>query len=468
MAGGINSKRSHNGRQAHVKKLKIVMRDPTGLKAWERNSRTHSEAQVQQIMASIERFGFNDPIAITSKGTVIAGAGRLEAATRLGLARIPCLELDHLDQSEWRAYLIAHNKTSDNAGWDQDLLLAELRELSEAGIDMALLGLTPDEIAAALAPDRVEEGKTDPDDAPEVEHPISLPGDVWHCGRHRVVCGTATDAKALEHALKGGQADLVWTDPPYNVDIEGGTAEHLKIQNDHLEQTEFQELLEAAFQTMDGAMKQGAVFYIAYADTNVEQFRGALRTTNLAPKQGLVWVKNSAPLSRQDYNWQHEPILYGWKQGKAHYFCRDFTLTTVLEDLPAEYSKLKKADLVAILDRLKDATKPTVLHFDRPTKSPEHPTMKPVAMVRQLIENSSRPGQAVLDPFGGSGSTLIACEQAARTAGIVGIDPRYVDVTVRRWERFTGSAAKLKGKSYKQVQAARTRPAKGKKKASRN
>ncbi len=381
---------------------------------YERNARTHSDEQVAQIAASIQRFGFTNPVLAASDGGVIAGHGRLMAARQLGLAEVPVVLLDHLSEEERRAYVLADNQLALNAGWDQDLLRAELGELSELGFDLSLIGFSDEELAELLP--EVEElppKDADEDATPEPpDDPVSKPGDVWLLGKHRVMCGDSTSIEAVEQLMAGERADLLLTDPPYNVAYEGKTAEALTIQNDSMGDEEFRQFLRDVYSAADAVMKPGAVFYIWHADSEGYNFRGAARDVGWQVRQCLIWNKNSLVMGRQDYHWKHEPCLYGWKEGAGHFWGSDRSQTTVLD-------------------------------FNRPSRNGEHPTMKPVELFQYQLENSSKRGGIVLDLFGGSGTTAIAAEKAGRTARLMELDPRYVDVIVKRWQDFTGKKAVL-------------------------
>lgn len=377
-----------------------------------RNSRTHSEAQVAQIAGSIREFGFTNPVLIDGAGGIIAGHGRVMAARTLGLSEVPCIRLAHLTDAQKRAYVIADNKLALNAGWDDELLALELRELADMDFDLHLTGFDDDEISKLLDIELDDgEGQGDADAVPEVRpEPVSRPGDVWVLGRHRVMCGDSTNLDQAGVLMGGGMADLLVTDPPYNVAYEGKTQDALTIQNDAMSDTDFRQFLRDCYATADAFMRPGAVFYVWHADLEGLNFRAAAAEVGWTVRQCLIWNKNSLVLGRQDYHWKHEPCLYGWKDGAAHYWGSDRSQTTVLD-------------------------------FARPNRNGEHPTMKPVDLIEYQVKNSSKRGDTVLDLFGGSGSTLIACEKVARSARLMELDPRYVDVIVRRWQDFTGQRA---------------------------
>ena len=375
-----------------------------------KNSRTHDDAQVAQIAASIREFGFTNPVLIDEGNGIIAGHGRVMAARKLKLSEVPCIRLSHLSEAQKRAYVIADNKLALNAGWDEAMLKLELADLQSLNFDLDLTGFSADEIDALLA-EKGTEGLTDPDDTPEPPvEPVTRSGDVWVCGQHRVMCGSSLDQTQVELLCAGQRVDMLLTDPPYNVAYEGGTG--LKIQNDDMGDAEFRTFLRDAFVSADTVMKPGAVFYIWHADLEGYNFRGACHDAGWKVRQCLVWKKSSLVLGRQDYQWQHEPCLYGWKEGAGHLWASDRKQTTILE-------------------------------FDKPSRNGEHPTMKPVALFEYQMLNNTKGGDIVLDSFGGSGTTLIAAEKNGRIARIMELDPKYVDVIVKRWEDFTGQKAVL-------------------------
>jgi len=377
-----------------------------------RNSRTHSDEQVTQIAASIREFGFTNPVLIDSNGTIIAGHGRVMAAKKVGLAEVPCLRLKHLSPSQIRAYVIADNKLALNAGWDDEMLKAELLTLQEEGFNTDLTGFSDDELNALLNSEIIE-GQTDPDEIPEPPvEPVTKLGDIWVLGNHRLMCGDSTSIDSAMKLMGKDQSDLLITDPPYNVAYEGKTEERLTIENDSMENDQFRQFLRDVYSTANSVMREGAVFYIWHADSEGHNFRAAAFETGWKVRQCLIWNKNSLVMGRQDYHWKHEPCLYGWKDGAAHYWGSDRTQTTVL-------------------------------NFNRPSRSTEHPTMKPLELFEYQIGNSSKPNDVVLDLFGGSGTTAIACERLSRKARLMELDPKYCDVIVKRWEDFTGKKAVL-------------------------
>jgi DNA modification methylase len=374
------------------------------------NARVHSEEQILQIASSIKEFGFNNPVLIDKDNGIIAGHGRVYAARKLGLEEIPVIRIEHLSKAQKKAFIIADNKLALNAGWDNEMLALELGELGDAGFDLELTGFTDEEIKA-LMPVEVTEGLTDPDAAPAVqENSVTVPGDVWIMGKHRLMCGDSTSTDHLAHLTQGNLVDMWLTDPPYNVAYEGGTKDKLKIKNDEMGDEQFRQFLRDAYTAADTVMKPGAVFYIWHADSEGYNFRGAAMDAGWTVRQCLIWKKSSLVLGRQDYQWQHEPCLYGWKDGAGHLWAADRKQTTILE-------------------------------FDKPSRNGEHPTMKPVALFEYQMLNNTKGGDLVLDSFGGSGTTLIAAEKNGRTALLMELDPRYCDVIVKRWQQFTGKIA---------------------------
>jgi len=392
-------------------KTQIVLVKIEELIPYARNARTHSDAQVAQIAASIKEFGWTNPVLIDGERGIIAGHGRVLAARKLGLSEVPCIELAHLTQSQKRAYILADNKLAENAGWDIELLKIELVELEGDGFDLSLTGFDEDFLDGLL--EDLPEGLTDPDETPETPvEPVTRPGDVWICGAHRVMCGSSTIITDVEKLCNGEHVDMLLTDPPYNVAYEGGTADSLKILSDDMSDDDFLQFLTDAFMNAHAVMKPGAVFYIWHAGMEGSNFMQACKNAQLAVRQILIWRKNAFAMGRQDYQWQHEPCLYGWKDGAGHLWASDRKQTTVLD-------------------------------FERPQRNGEHPTMKPVALFEYQMLNNTKGGDIVLDLFGGSGTTMIAAEKNGRISRLMELDPIYCDVIVTRWQNFTGKEARL-------------------------
>lgn len=377
-----------------------------------RNPRTHTDEQIAQIAKRISKYGFIIPIVVDAQGSIIAGHARARAAGKLKLARVPVIIVDHLSPAEQRAYAIADNQLALNAAWDEELLLVELESLRNDGFDLDNLGFSEDDLNALL--DQLKtEGGLDEEAVPEISStPVSRTGDLWLLGEHRLLCGDALDATSYPALLGGESASMVFADPPYGVNY---TAPGLGvgIMNDNLGGG-FGPFLETACRQML-AHTRGA-FYLSMSSSELHTLHGAFTRAGGHWSTFLIWGKNTFTLGRSDYQRQFEPILYGWVEGKPHYWCgaRD------------------QGDLWLI---------------DRPQVNDLHPTMKPVELVARAVVNSSRRGELVLDPFAGSGSTLIACEKTGRRARLMEIDPKYADVIVRRWEEFTGGTATLQGSS---------------------
>ena len=377
-----------------------------------RNSRTHSDEQVAQIAASIKEFGWTNPILVDGEAGIIAGHGRLAAARKLGLKKIPVIELSHLSPTQKKALIIADNKLALNAGWDNDMLALEFEELELEGFDLALTGFDEKEIDA-LTPEQINEGLTDEDAVPDVpDEPKTKLGDIYQLGKHRLMCGDSCSVTDMEKLCDGQLVDMWLTDPPYNVAYEGKTKDALKIQNDSMGNDQFRQFLRDAYVTADTVMKAGAVFYIWHADSEGYNFRGAAQDAGWKVRQCLIWKKSTMVMGRQDYHWKHEPCLYGWKEGAGHLWATDRKQTTILE-------------------------------FDKPSRNGEHPTMKPVALFEYQMLNNTKGGDIVLDSFGGSGTTLLAAEKNGRYSRLMELDPKYCDVIVKRWEEFTGKKAEL-------------------------
>ena len=369
------------------------------------NNPRNNDAAVESVAKSIEKFGFIGAIILNKDKVIINGHTRVKACKKLGMETVPAIIVDHLTKEQEDALRIADNKTGEIAEWNEDLLRAELKALEEAGFGIEDLGFDNSELEALLEGDvSVSVGETDPNAAPEVpEVAVSRLGEVYVLGNHRLVCGDSTKAEDVGRVCKEGEADMWLTDPPYNVAYEGSNG--LTIQNDSMEDVKFREFLRTAFGHAEKALKPGAPFYIFHADSEGYNFRGACHDIGLRVRQCLVWKKNALVLGRQDYQWIHEPCLYGWKEGGPHPWYADRSQTTVME-------------------------------FNKPKKNDVHPTMKPVEMLVYLLQNSSKRGDVVLDTFGGSGSTLIACEQTGRVCKTVELDPRYCDAIRRRWAEF--------------------------------
>ena len=387
---------------------------PTGkLLAYARNARTHSDEQVAQIAASIVEFGFTNPILAGSDGIIVAGHGRLTAAQKLGLEVVPVVVLDHLTPTQRRALIIADNRIAENAGWDDEMLRVELDALRDDDFDLSLTGFDADALADLFDGDEGDTGQTGDDEVPESQYTvISRLGDVWLLGGHRVLCGDATDSKSYEQLLQGKEVDMTVTDPPYNVNYANSAKDKMRgkdraILNDNLGDGFYDFLLAALTPIMVNCT--GAV-YVAMSSSELDVLQAAFREAGGKWSTFIIWAKNTFTMGRSDYQRQYEPILYGWPEGGKHHWCGDRDQSDVWQ-------------------------------IKKPHKNDLHPTMKPVELVERAIRNSSKPGDVVLDPFGASGTTLIAAEKSGRTARLMELDPKYVDVIVRRWQDWTGKAA---------------------------
>ena len=411
-------------------KLEIEYVDINSIKPYENNAKLHPPEQIEQIKKSIEQFGMDDPIGIW-KDEIVEGHGRLIACKELGYTEVPIIRLDHLTDEERKAYTLAHNKLTMNSDFAMDLLNEELGNFET--IDMSDFGFDID-----LGLD--EEQEIIEDEVPEVpEEPKAKLGDIYQLGNHRLMCGDSTSEENVAKLMNDKQADLLFTDPPYNVDI--SNSQGMKIENDNMDNESFKIFLHDAFKCANQSLKEGGAFYIWYADSEDINFRTACFDNSLLIKQCLIWVKNGFNFGRQDYKWKHEPCLYGWKEGAGHYFVEEYNHPTVIED-EINLEKMKKDEMKKMLEQLlADQTPTTIIHENKPLKNDLHPTMKPLKMCADMIRNSSKQNEIVLDLFGGSGSTLITCEQLHRNCYMMEYDPHYVDVIIERWENFTGEKA---------------------------
>lgn len=394
-----------NIQKINIEKLKAAEYNP-------RKDLKPEDEEYQKIKRSILEFGYVAPIIVNADMTVIGGHQRLKVLKELGYEEVECNIVD-LDKTKEKALNIALNKITGE--WDNSKLEELLAELKETDINMDMTGFTFDEVDNILKD--IEGSKEDDFDLDqalnEIEEPTTRPGDIWILGKNRLMCGDSTQKENVLRLMDKQEADMLLTDPPYNVDYEGKTVDALKIENDNMTSTEFYNFLLDSFRNMFEVTKCGSSVYVFHADTEGLNFRNAFNAVGFKLAQCLVWVKNTFVMGRQDYQWRHEPILYGWKEGAGHYFINDRKQSTVLE-------------------------------FDKPTRNAEHPTMKPIDLLVYLIKNSSKENDLILDLFGGSGSTLIAAEQVKRRCYTMELDPKYCDVIVKRWELLTGEKAVLK------------------------
>ena len=378
-----------------------------------RNARTHSDDQVTQIAASIAEFGFTNPILAASDGMIVAGHGRLAAAKKLGLSLVPVVVLDHLTPTQRRALVIADNRITENAGWDEELLAQELTALQNEDFDLSLTGFDADMLDDLLYGGEHTQGETDEDALPECYGPVvSQPGDVWRCGEHRVLCSDATDPASYLLLLGDEKAQMSFTDPPYNVNYANSAKDKLRgkdraIINDNLGDGFYDFLLAALTPLLTHC--QGGI-YVAMSSSELDTLQAAFRAAGGHFSTFVIWAKNTFTLGRADYQRQYEPLLYGWPEGAKRHWCGD-------------------------------RDQGDVWQINKPMRNDLHPTMKPVELVERAIRNSSQPGDLVLDPFGGSGTTLIAAQKSGRIARLMELDPKYVDVIVQRWQDFSGQKA---------------------------
>lgn len=442
----------------------IELRPIESLVAYARNARTHSPEQVSQIKASLIEFGWTNCVLADDMG-IVAGHGRVMAATELyrhgkqvrfpngapiPVGMVPVVDCTGWSPAQRRAYVIADNKLALNAGWDDELLRLELADLQAESFDLDLLGFSQDELGDLVGELDASPSDADPDEVPDVQpEPVSVLGDVWVCGAHKIMCGSSLEVDAWDKLMVGEKADICWTDPPYNVAYESKLAGSIK--NDDMADGEFRQFLLDAYAAMFAVMKPGAPIYVAHADTEGLNFRTAFRQAGFKLSGCLIWRKNSLVLGRSDYQWMHEPILYGWKPGSKHRWYGGRKLTTVVE--MGEGGPFTKLDdgrwavrigdsmLVVSGDAQVEEQPGSILFHEKPKRSEAHPTMKPVGLIERMLKASARSGDIVIDAFGGSGSTMIAADRLGMSARLMELDPKFADVIVRRWEAWSGRRA---------------------------
>jgi DNA modification methylase len=403
------------------------MLDINSLIPYARNARTHSEAQIAQIAGSIKEFGFTNPILIDKSAGIIAGHGRVSAARKLNLTEVPCIRLEHLSETQRKAYILADNRIALNSGWEAEFLSTELEELKDLGINLESLGFDSEEIDALLNKIEPTAGLTDEDEAPEVqEQAVTKPGDIWVLGNHRLMCGDSTSIDAVDK-LMPETADMAFTDPPYLMNFTGGinrdgsksfNAQHGRIANDKMSKQEGDDFLDA-INTIIASKVRGA-FYITFCRLGIDRYYASMQRTGLRCRSLIIWDKGNHTLSNSDYMSMYEPMFYGWVKDHAFYGGN---------------------------------TGMDIWRVERTKKNDLHPTMKPVALVEKALTDGSKAKEVVLDLFGGSGSTLIACEKVGRVSRLMELDPKYCDVIVKRWQAFTGKKAILEqtGKTYEEL-----------------
>lgn len=375
------------------------------------NARTHSPEQINKLRSIYRGIGYGDPVEVDENFTILSGHGRVEAAKAEGMTELPYVMLTGMTESQKKAYILAVNRSALDAGWDEDLLAVEIEALQEQAFDLSLTGFDPDELSAFFS-DGTDETEDDEFDLSAALEKAAFvePGDLWTVGRHRLLCGDATKAEDVQRLMDGKRANLIVTDPPYGVSFK--SASGLAIQNDSIKGDEFYQFLLSAFQAMAGVLEKGGAAYVFHADTEGLNFRKAFIDAGFHLAGVCIWVKNSLVLGRSDYQWQHEPVLYGWKKSGKHQWYTGRKETTIWE-------------------------------FDKPKKNGDHPTMKPIPLLAYPIMNSSMSNTLVVDPFGGSGSTLIACEQTDRSCNTIELDPKFCDVIVKRYIEQVGSSEKV-------------------------
>ena len=401
-----------------VTTTKFELVDIDKLVPYANNARTHSPAQINKLRSSLREFGFINPVIIDRDFGIIAGHGRVLAAREEGISEVPCVYADHLTEAQKKAYIIADNRMAMDAGWDEEMLRIEIESLQADAFDLALTGFDEKELSKLF-----DDGNDAKDDDFDVDEELKKPtfskaGDVWKLGRHRLVCGDSTKPETYEVLMEGRKANLVLTDPPYNVNYEGTAG---KIKNDNMASEKFFDFLFDAFSCMEKVMADDASIYVFHADTEGLNFRKAFDAAGFYLSGCCIWKKPSLVLGRSPYQWQHEPCLFGWKKNGKHQWYSDRKQTTIWE-------------------------------FEKSKKNGEHPTMKPIPLLCYPITNSTMSNTLVLDPFGGSGSTLIACEQTDRSCFTIELDEKFCDVIVNRYIELVGTAEKVSvlrdGKTY--------------------
>lgn len=429
--------------------MKIIDIPTADIKPYELNAKVHPQSQVDDIATSIELYGFVQPLVVDEHNELIIGHGRLLAAQQLGMETVPCVRVTDLTEEEVKALRIVDNKTNESP-WDFDKLKTDLQgiDLSAFSFDFDFEDDSPEIDIQEVEPVAIRE-----DGAPRTRV-----GQLWQLGEHRLYIGDSTDPESYQRLTAGAKVDLLLTDPPYNVSLGSSGGHPIRpsemkqrkrrtdgkiIQNDSMSDEQFFNFLVTFLECAATVMRPGAAFYIWHADTQGKPFRNAVVAAGLQTREVLVWVKNTITLGRQDYQWKHEPCLYGWKDGAAHYFCDSRSIPTVIEDFP-RLSQMSREELVELIKDLREGTiSTTILHEDKPSRSEEHPTMKPVRLFARQIKNSTREREIVLDPFGGSGTAIIAAEQLNRRCYMIELDPKYADTILERWETFTGEKAKM-------------------------
>jgi DNA modification methylase len=405
---------------------RVEQRPVSTLSPYLNNTRTHSESQIDQIMRSIERFGFVNPILVGSDSVIVAGHARVRAAERLGMETVPVIVLGHLSTQERRALSIADNQLALNAAWDEDLLRAELASLRDLDFDLACTGFAEEDLARLLEEQDLPPGQGDEEAIPEITPAVSVTGDLWELGPHRLLCGDATMEIDRSRLLEGDKAALAVTDPPYNVAYEGFTPDHLTMRGDRMKPDQFRQFLDEVFGGYRAVLEPEASLYVFHASNWQREVQSALEEAGFSIRCQIIWAKNQSAWGFGRYKYQHEPIFYCHRSGQQDRWYGDRCQSTLWEE-------------------------------NKPVANRQHPTAKPIQLLERAIRNSSRRGDLVVDLFGGSGATLIACERLGRRSSLMEIDPQYADVIIRRYEQFTGKAAVLQGdgRSFREIARAR-------------
>lgn len=415
--------------------LKIFQKKVSELIPYINNPRVNDGA-VDAVASSIAEFGFKVPLVIDKNNVVVTGHTRLKAALKLGLDSVPCIIADELTDAQIKAYRLVDNRVAELAQWDNELLAQEIEQLTDVDFDLTPFGFDEQE----ADPEELDEAGSEDED--ETTEAVTKPGQLFRLGRHFLMCGDSTNPEDVSKLMGGNLADLLLTDPPYNVEYVGKTADAMTIQNDKMADDDFYNFLLQVFKNAVEVMKCGAPFYIWYAAGESFNFLRAQRDSGLKLSEILLWVKNVFTLGHYDYHWLTESCLYGWKEGAPHYFINDrHNVNVICDDFNIE--KMTRDELLTACRSLMDAVNFNVLREDKPAKNEQHPTMKPVKLFAKQIINSTRKNDVVLDLFGGSGTTIMACEQLERTAYVMELDPIYCDRIIKRWEEFSEQKAEL-------------------------
>lgn len=402
------------------------------IKPYENNAKEHPKEQIEQIKKSILDYGNNDPIAVDENNVIIEGHGRYIAMQELGFDTVEIIRLEHLSEEQKRAYRLVHNKLTMNSDFNIEMLEAELAELQIQDMQEFGFDFLPDFMDDTTNDDCID------DILQEETETTTKTGDIWLLGKHRLICGDCTDSEVVKRLFGDKKADLLLTDPPYNVAVEN--SEGMTIENDNMSDTAFYNFLQNAFSSANSVMREGTPFYIWHGESEGLNFRKACKSVAWELKQSIIWVKSQITLGRQDYQWKHEPCLYGWKAGGSHYFIKNRKQSTVIDD-DIDLDLLTKDELREMLSEILEPS--TIMRENKPLKNGEHPTMKPVPLIKKQVKNSTKKGEIVLDIFGGSGTTLLACEELDRICFMCELDPKYCDVIIKRWEAHTGEKAVL-------------------------